>query len=106
MNHRGQFRLLETVDGLDVVRALHLDLTGRPLPRGARQRVRSFGLGQLDLPSAAVWAWQRKRLPSELRPRRGTERAWLCRDDPAPAVAEAVRFSGTAARWVRCRLPA
>jgi D-aspartate ligase len=96
-----QFRLLETVDGLDVVRGLHLDLTGRPLPRGSRQRTRSFGVGQLDAPSAAVWAWQRRSLPPELLPRRDTERAWLCRDDPAPAVAEAVRFGGTVARWAR-----
>ena len=93
-----QFRLLETVDGLDVVRALHLDLTGRPSPRGAQAPARSFGLGQLDLLSAAVWTWQRRRPPTELLPRRGTERAWLCGDDPAPAVAEAVRFGGTVAR--------
>ncbi|MFC1438722.1 ATP-grasp domain-containing protein [Streptacidiphilus sp. N1-10] len=92
-----QFRLLETVDGLDVVRALHLDLTGRPLPRGAQAPPRSFGLGQLDLLSAAVRGWQLRSLPGELLPRRGTERAWLCRDDPAPAAAEAVRFAGTVA---------
>ena len=90
-----QFRLMESVDGLDVVRGLHLDLTGRPLPRGPQLRTRSFALGQLDLPSAAVWGWQRKRLPPELLPRRGVERAWLCRDDPAPVLAEAVRFGGT-----------
>ena len=96
-----QFRLLESDDGLDVVRALHLDLTGRPVPLGGRQRPRSFGVGQLDLPSAVVWAWQRRQLPPELLPRRSTERAWLCRDDPAPAVAEAVRFGGTVARWAR-----
>ena len=28
-----QFRLFETAEGVDVVRALHLDLTGRPVPR-------------------------------------------------------------------------
>ncbi|MFC1407995.1 ATP-grasp domain-containing protein [Streptacidiphilus sp. N1-12] len=94
-----QFRLMETVDGLDVVRALHLDLTGRPVPRTAQRLARGFALGQLDLPSAAVWAWQQRRRPSDLLPRRGTERAWLCRDDPAPALAEAVRFGGTVARW-------
>ena len=93
-----QFRLLETVAGLDVVRALHLDLTGRPIPRGSPQRNRGFVLGQLDLPSAAAWAWQQRRLPPGLLPRRDTERGWLCRDDPAPAVAEAVRFGGTVAR--------
>ncbi|QMU70777.1 hypothetical protein [Streptacidiphilus sp. P02-A3a] len=47
------FRLFETVDGVDVVRALHLDLTGRPLPSGVRQRPRDYAVGQLDLPAAA-----------------------------------------------------
>ena len=95
-----QFRLFETAAGLDVVRALHLDLTGRPVPR-APQRTRSFGVGQLDLPAAAVWTWQQRRLPPDILPRRGTERGWLSRDDPAPAAVEAVRFTGTVARRLR-----
>ena len=32
-----QFRLFETDAGIDVVRALHLDLTGRPVPAGAQE---------------------------------------------------------------------
>jgi predicted ATP-grasp superfamily ATP-dependent carboligase len=95
-----QFRVFETADGLDVVRALHLDLTGRPVPRSP-QRTRSFGVGQLDLPAAAVWTWQQRRLPPDILPRRGTERSWLSRDDPAPAVVEAVRFTGTVASRLR-----
>ncbi len=95
-----QFRLFETVDGLDVVRALHLDLTGRPVPR-APQLVRSFGVGQLDLPSAVAWTWRQRRLPRDVLPRRDTERSWLCRDDPMPAAVEAVRFSGTVGRRLR-----
>ncbi|MFC5667132.1 ATP-grasp domain-containing protein [Kitasatospora misakiensis] len=91
-----QFRLFETVDGLDVVRALHLGLTGRCVPHGP-QLTRSFGVGGLDVPAAAVWAWRERRLPPDLLPRRATERGWLCWDDPAPAVAETVRFTGLVA---------
>ncbi|MEU9127231.1 ATP-grasp domain-containing protein [Kitasatospora sp. NPDC048540] len=89
-----QFRLFETAAGVDVVRALHLSLTGREVPRGG-QLARQFGVGQVDLMSAAVTGWHERRPPRGLRPHRGTERAWLCRDDPAPALAEAVRFGGT-----------
>ncbi|MEV0532434.1 ATP-grasp domain-containing protein [Kitasatospora sp. NPDC050463] len=91
-----QFRLFETVDGLDVVRALHLYLTGRRIPHGP-QLARSFGVGELDLPAAAVQAWRERCLPPDLLPRRATERGWLCWDDPAPAAAEAVRFTGLVA---------
>jgi len=93
-----QFRMFETPDGVDVVRALHLDLTGRPVPGGSRQRVRGYVVGQLDLPAAAVWAWQERRLPPGLRPHRDTERAWICRDDPAPLLAESGWFAGSVAR--------
>ena len=93
-----QFRLFETVSGVDVVRALHLDLTGRPLPPGPPDLRRSFRVGQLDLPAAAAWSWRERRLPPDLLPQRATERAWLCGDDPLPAAAEAARFTATAAR--------
>jgi D-aspartate ligase len=94
-----QFRLFETTDGVDVVRALHLDLSGRPVPDDGALKLRAYAVGQLDLPAAAAWAWQQRRLPPAMLPRRSTERAWLCRDDPAPLLAEAVRFGGTLARW-------
>ncbi|MEV0191018.1 ATP-grasp domain-containing protein [Kitasatospora purpeofusca] len=92
-----QFRLFETVDGVDVVRALHLSLTGRPVPAG-EQRGRGYAVGQLDLLAVASAVRHDGRPPGGLRPRRGTERAWLCPDDPLPAVAEAARFGGRAAR--------
>ncbi|WP_457027896.1 carboxylate--amine ligase [Kitasatospora sp. P5_F3] len=95
-----QFRLFQSTDGVDVVRALHLDLTGRQVPAGP-QLVRSFGVGQLDLPSALVTSWRERRLPQDVLPRAGTERGWLCRDDPLPAFGEAVRFTGTVAERLR-----
>ncbi|MER7579253.1 ATP-grasp domain-containing protein [Kitasatospora sp. NPDC097691] len=88
-----QFRLFETADGVDVVRALHLSLTGRPVPSGP-QLPRFFGVGQLDVLSAAFTFWRERRPLPDLRPRRSTERAWLCRDDPAPAAVMALRFGG------------
>ncbi|WP_371501105.1 ATP-grasp domain-containing protein [Kitasatospora sp. NBC_00374] len=97
-----QFRLFETADGVDVVRALHLSLTGRSVPQGP-QLARSFGVGQVDLMSAAVTAWQERRPPQGIGPHRGTERAWLCQDDPVPALAEAVRFGGRVAVGVTRR---
>ncbi|MFR9723493.1 ATP-grasp domain-containing protein [Streptomyces sp. MS19] len=89
-----QFRLFEDRSGLDVVRALHLELTGRrPVPpaparpAGGRRTfvVESYGLP--SLPSLAV--------PRPLRPGRGeVEWAWFAADDPAP-------FAAVAAAWAR-----
>jgi predicted ATP-grasp superfamily ATP-dependent carboligase len=89
-----QFRLFETVHGVDVVRALHLDLTGREVPQGP-QVAREFVVGQLDLLSRAATA--RSRRPSPGAPSGGRQRAWLSLDDPVPALAEAARFTGRAA---------
>jgi predicted ATP-grasp superfamily ATP-dependent carboligase len=96
-----QFRLFETVHGIDVVRAMHLDLTGREVPNGPQAEGRVYVAGQLDLPSLAAWLWRERRLPPAPPVpygTGGTERAWLCTDDPLPAVAEALRFTGTVAR--------
>ncbi|MEU6252701.1 ATP-grasp domain-containing protein [Streptomyces sp. NPDC047043] len=92
-----QFRLFSTARGMDVVRALYLDLTGGHVPGGSQIHGRGFIVGNLDAVSATVSAWHERRLPAALS-RRNLERAWLTPDDPVPAVAEAVRFSGTVAR--------
>ncbi|MFF2361525.1 ATP-grasp domain-containing protein [Streptomyces sp. NPDC058122] len=88
-----QFRLFENVHGVDVVRAMHLDLTGRTVPDGAQVEGRVFVAGQLDFASVAAWLRHERRLPPDLLNERPSERAWLCRDDPLPAAAEAVRFT-------------
>ncbi|MEU1275170.1 ATP-grasp domain-containing protein [Streptomyces sp. NPDC005799] len=93
-----QFRLFENVHGVDVVRALHLDLTGRDIPEGPQVEGRIFVAGQLDLPSVAAWLRTERRLPPDLLHVRPTERAWLSLDDPVPAVSEAIRFTGAVAR--------
>ncbi|AZM77643.1 ATP-grasp domain-containing protein [Streptomyces sp. KPB2] len=73
-----QFRLFADTAGLDVVRALHLDLTHRPLPQGAPRPGRAFVVENYAPLSA-------------LRPagagRGGRELAWYARDDRAPGRA-------------------
>ncbi|MDN0196932.1 ATP-grasp domain-containing protein [Streptomyces sp. S.PNR 29] len=70
-----QFRLFTDGAGLDVVRALHLDLTGRPLPDGAPAIGRAFVVENYA-PLAALRA-----APG------GRELAWHAPDDRAPGRA-------------------
>ncbi|WP_406288150.1 ATP-grasp domain-containing protein [Embleya sp. NBC_00896] len=50
-----QFRMFETGCGLDVVRALHLDLTGRPIPAGAQREGRRYVAEHLDVAAFAAY---------------------------------------------------
>ncbi|WP_149548431.1 ATP-grasp domain-containing protein [Streptomyces marokkonensis] len=70
-----QFRLFADSAGLDVVRALHLDLTGRPLPDGDPVAGRSFVVENYA-PFAAL-----RTAPG------GRELAWYARDDRVPGWA-------------------
>ncbi|MFF0361292.1 carboxylate--amine ligase [Streptomyces fungicidicus] len=70
-----QFRLFADSAGLDVVRALHLDLTGRPLPDGHPVAGRSFVVENYA-PFAAL-----RTAPG------GRELAWYARDDRVPGWA-------------------
>ncbi|MFF4299829.1 ATP-grasp domain-containing protein [Streptomyces sp. NPDC001601] len=70
-----QFRLFADSAGLDVVRALHLDLTHRPLPDGVPLAGRAFVVENYAPLSA-------------LRPApRGRELAWSAPDDRGPGLA-------------------
>ncbi|MEV6961279.1 ATP-grasp domain-containing protein [Streptomyces sp. NPDC051207] len=71
-----QFRLFTDTAGLDVVRALHLDLTHRPLPDGAARPGRMFVVENY----APLTALRRA-------PDGGREWAWWARDDRAPGWA-------------------
>jgi D-aspartate ligase len=89
-----QFRLFEDDAGIDVVRAMHLDLTGRPVPRGRPIEGRGFMVETGDLLSTRGYrrtgalTWR-----SWLRSLRGVrELAWLAPDDLAPLLAVLVRF--------------
>ncbi|MGC0423039.1 ATP-grasp domain-containing protein [Embleya sp. AB8] len=97
-----QFRMFETDRGLDVVRALHLDLTGRPIPSGVQREGRRYIAEHLDV---AAFVAYRGRTGAPGRPgfppdRGGLEPAWLALDDPLPAAVTAVRALGLAIR--RC----
>ena len=96
-----QFRLFETAAGVDVVRALHLDLTGRAVPPGRQIENRRIIVEHVDLP--ARLAYRRLGRSAEAgqsaRPSPTpvtTELAWLAADDPLPFLAMLCRLAGPA----------
>ncbi|MFF3287962.1 ATP-grasp domain-containing protein [Streptomyces sp. NPDC003023] len=83
-----QFRLFTDEGGLDVVRSLYLDLTGRPVPPATARPGRVFVAENYALLSALASA----RHPAPGRPgapRGGIETAWFARDDVRPFLAMA-----------------
>ena len=87
-----QFRLFETTAGIDVVRALYLDLTGRTVPAGHHAKPRRIVVEHVDLP--ARLAYRGSGYPSGSRPPRSpTELAWLAWDDPLPCLAMLPRLA-------------
>ncbi|WP_086558656.1 ATP-grasp domain-containing protein [Streptomyces africanus] len=87
-----QFRLFADSAGLDVVRALHLDLTGRPLPDGAPMAGRAFVVENYA-PLAALRA-----APG------GRELAWYAADDRAPGRVMWAQWCRHVSRRLRERL--
>lgn len=79
-----QFRLFESEAGVDVVRALHLDLTGRRVPEGEQRAGHRFVVENIDVP--ALLAYRRSGYTTPHAPSRasGTEPAWWAADDPRP----------------------
>jgi predicted ATP-grasp superfamily ATP-dependent carboligase len=82
-----QFRLFTSTADIDVVRALHLMLTNRPVPRGRQVEGVRHVVGLQD--QRAYVAQRRSggaapRYPMLQRP--GSERAWWAWDDPRPAI--------------------
>jgi predicted ATP-grasp superfamily ATP-dependent carboligase len=100
-----QFRLFTRGDGLDVVRALHLYLTGRRVPQGRPAHGRLFVVENYAALSVArsPRAGGGPRRPSGGR-RREVETAWAAADDPQPFAAMAAAWCLRAVR--RLRLPA
>ena len=82
-----QFRLFETEAGIDVVRALHLDLTGRKVPAGEQVYGRKFILEHADLPARLAYRGNAPSPPPDPPHQGATELAWAARDDPLPFVA-------------------
>jgi predicted ATP-grasp superfamily ATP-dependent carboligase len=92
-----QFRLFEDDAGVDVVRAMHLDLSGRAIPRGHQLDGERFIVENLNL--AARRAYRRSSEPPLRRPngvepvaaRQGPRLAWLAFDDVVPILSFGVR---------------
>jgi predicted ATP-grasp superfamily ATP-dependent carboligase len=92
------FRLVVNEFGVDVVHALHLDLTGRPVPQGAQVDGRRLVVEHIDIPSRlAARVYAAHQPAGEVTARTATsqsasgaftstEYAWWAPDDPLPLV--------------------
>jgi predicted ATP-grasp superfamily ATP-dependent carboligase len=91
------FRLfVDPRTGMDVVRALYLDLTGEAIPAPGPPAVRKWLVEDRDLRSSAAYRRDgRLGARAWLESLRGTdETAWFARDDPRPVGAAALRLGG------------
>jgi predicted ATP-grasp superfamily ATP-dependent carboligase len=81
-----QFRLFTAPDGLDVVRAAYLDLTGQPIPQSEPAPGRTFMVESYDpLSAISYWRCGELGLRSWLSATAGVdEAAWFARDDLLP----------------------
>jgi predicted ATP-grasp superfamily ATP-dependent carboligase len=97
-----QFRMFEDQDGIDVVRAMHLDLSGRPLKPAGQVEGERFFVESLGL--AAHRYYKNDPRPPEIpgAPTR-VRLAWFTPDDPGPFV---TMIGSQLAASVRKRLPA
>jgi predicted ATP-grasp superfamily ATP-dependent carboligase len=96
----GSFRLFVGQDGMDVVRALYMDLTGQSVPESAPSHGRRWIVEPFDLISSAQLAREGSLTAREwLRSFRGVqEGAWFAADDPLPFLTMGVRMLPLAAR--------
>ncbi|MEU5838302.1 ATP-grasp domain-containing protein, partial [Streptomyces diacarni] len=94
-----QFRLFTDENGVDVVRAQHLHLTGRPVPAARASPGRTYVVENYAVLSALLGRTQDASFGRTGRVRRArgpVERAWFAADDPLP-------FAAMAAGWLaRC----
>jgi predicted ATP-grasp superfamily ATP-dependent carboligase len=79
-----QFRLFETTDHIDVVRSLHLDMTGRRVPRGPQVEGRRLIVENIDIPARIAYHLHRSPAPKPPEQSNGTEYGWWAPDDPRP----------------------
>jgi predicted ATP-grasp superfamily ATP-dependent carboligase len=88
-----QFRLFEDDAGIDVVRALHLDLSGRPIPAGAPVEGDRLLIEHHAVAARLSGGWSATAKGASLceGPARRPRAAWLSWDDPLPALALVIR---------------
>jgi predicted ATP-grasp superfamily ATP-dependent carboligase len=94
------FRLFVATNGMDVVRAAYLDLTGQEVPPSEARDGRKWVVENLDLVSSRRYARDgRLRARGWARSFRGVdEAAWFARDDPKPFALMCARFGAMKAR--------
>ncbi len=90
------FRLFVDRAGVDVARALYLDMTGQPVPTGERPEGRKWLVENFDAVTAAgYWRAGRLTLRDWVRSLSGVEEAsWTALDDPLPAIKVATASAG------------
>ncbi|MFP3988598.1 ATP-grasp domain-containing protein [Streptomyces sp. E11-3] len=93
-----QFRLFESDAGIDMVRAQHLHLTGRPVPPGEQRAGHRYLVENIDLPALIAYRRSGYTTPHAPDRARGTELAWLAADDLKPFFTMLVRFVRPGAR--------
>lgn len=91
------FRLFTNENDVDVIRAMHLDLSGRPAAYAPQRSGRRLIVENLDVPSRLFGG------PGDGADKsaKSVEYAWFAADDPLPFAAMAIRFGATALK----RLP-
>ncbi|MCU1427032.1 MAG: ATP-grasp protein [Actinomycetia bacterium] len=87
-----QFKLFETEAGIDVLRAMHLDLTGRAVPNAAPVYGRGIKVENLDAPAKVAYRRGNATAPAGADAGPRPERAWFASDDLAPFFMMIVRF--------------
>ncbi len=94
------FRLFAARNGVDVVRAMHLDLTGRKVPASTTPDGRTWIDERGDLAASLHLFAKRSLGPASWSKsvRDVDEAAWWAADDPAPFAGMAVRLVAHAAR--------
>lgn len=81
-----QFRLFEDESGLDVVRAQHLALTGRALPRAPFPEGRAFVAEDFDYAARVAYRGEHTDGPAPDGRPPSTELGWFAADDPLPVL--------------------
>lgn len=87
-----QFRLFETDEGIDVVRALHMDLTGCDVPPSNQVDGRRLVIENFDVAAMLTYRVRGYPTPPAAAGADTVELAWLARDDLKPFFVMLVRF--------------
>lgn len=100
------FRLFTSVDGLDVARALYLDLTKQPVPRAQPVEGRRWVVEDFDaFSSLGAWVGGSLSLKEWAGSLKGVEEvACFASDDPLPCLLMGASDCGQLYRWIRTQI--